>query len=69
MKIVKCGESIKEAVDLTSIKTVNDFCKLWEKQGNTVIGYDKELGVLNLKNQEGKKLFCIVLGELIFPFE
>ena len=68
MKICSTKHKEKKPFELPNCNTIEDFKREWCNQGGTIVYENKELGSMEIKNKEGKKIFCIVLDDMIFPF-
>jgi len=67
MKITNTKD--KNPIELPNCNSVEDFKREWVNQGGTIRFHNEERGDMEIVNQDGKRIYCIILGDSIFPFD
>lgn len=53
--------------ELSTVKSLDEFLTEWKRQGHEVLKVEPNW--VTLRNNQGKVFECIVLGDLIAPFD
>jgi len=68
IEITGLKDKAQNPAKLPNCETIEDFKKEWINQGHKVISHNTNLDILELESKDGKKFFCIVIENKIFPF-